>query len=297
MGRCPRCKKFRTLLYSEFQSTNAEVFCGDCYTLLVNRSAPKSIRLVTEDQASRIKPPKEVKTKPKLSVPKAKSNKVSIKSQILSLLKIVVLSCDETFELLKDKTTRRTVEHYLTVMSGSKIIISQRIGAHGKKYYTMPENKHLISEKLDAYFIDDVLPVLGDRCILVSQLAQEMSRPLKTVLHWLEQLKKQQKIVLKIKGIPGKKGVYKFVEKVISITHAFEVDKRYQCKLIGDHELILSYRVLKISPKGFVTLRSSTGDRRTKIFVDKQGVQFCYPQGQYSLCPILKADNAQEPNG
>jgi hypothetical protein len=70
----------------------------------------------------------------------------------------------------------------------------------------------------------------------------------------------------------------------------FQLNKQYQTRSICDHDCIFSYEVTKLS-KGFVTVKSRMdGEKRKKIYVDHNGIEFCYPQGTYSMCPILKAD-------
>ena len=74
----------------------------------------------------------------------------------------------------------------------------------------------------------------------------------------------------------------------------FEVGKKYKVRSICDSECFFTYEITKIS-KGFVTVSSRMdGAKRKKIFVDDDGIQFCYPQGTYSMCPILKADKVAE---
>jgi hypothetical protein len=70
----------------------------------------------------------------------------------------------------------------------------------------------------------------------------------------------------------------------------FEVGKTYECRSVCDRNCVWKYRVTKVSAS-MVTIESrSEGAKRKKIYTDNEGVQICYPQGQYSMCPILSAD-------
>jgi hypothetical protein len=75
-------------------------------------------------------------------------------------------------------------------------------------------------------------------------------------------------------------------------TVKFEAGRIYQARSICDHSAVFSYRVIKRTDKT-VTLkdlqlkRQST--RRVKIH---NGVEYCHPEGAYSMCPTIKADRA-----
>jgi hypothetical protein len=74
----------------------------------------------------------------------------------------------------------------------------------------------------------------------------------------------------------------------------FKLGKTYQTRSICDYDCIFSYEITKLN-KGFVTVKSRMkGEKRRKIFVDSEGVEFCYPEGQYSMCPILRADKVAD---
>lgn len=70
----------------------------------------------------------------------------------------------------------------------------------------------------------------------------------------------------------------------------FQVGKTYETRSPADREV--KYRVTVVSrTPSFVTisfLASQAKDRRCKVYEHK-GEEFCYPDGKYSLCPVLTA--------
>ena len=69
----------------------------------------------------------------------------------------------------------------------------------------------------------------------------------------------------------------------------FEVGKTYSCRSVCDYDTIFSFEVVKRTAK-FVTLRSSTwGEQRRGVYY-WQGVERCQPLGNYSMSPIICAD-------
>ena len=75
--------------------------------------------------------------------------------------------------------------------------------------------------------------------------------------------------------------------EVTSKAIKFELGKAYTTRHIGDADLKETFRVTKLSAS-FATL--DTG-KRCKIH-SRDGVEFCYPDGQHSMCLVLKADRA-----
>ena len=83
--------------------------------------------------------------------------------------------------------------------------------------------------------------------------------------------------------------MHKQMEKSATTT-AFEVGQTYLMGWIGDSELKTPYVVVHRTAK-FVTVQDPrTGEtNRCKVHV-YEGIEQCYPTGQYSMCPSLKAD-------
>lgn len=72
----------------------------------------------------------------------------------------------------------------------------------------------------------------------------------------------------------------------------FEVGKIYSCRSIGDHNCIWRYKVLKRTAK---TIVIQEDDEEPKVCRIKERTycgqieEFVYPEGRYSMCPILSA--------
>ena len=69
----------------------------------------------------------------------------------------------------------------------------------------------------------------------------------------------------------------------------FEVGKTYATSSICDHNCVFSYTIIKRTAKT-VVIRDKFGDtRRCKLHNGYHGAECIYPQGVYSMCPVLDA--------
>jgi len=66
----------------------------------------------------------------------------------------------------------------------------------------------------------------------------------------------------------------------------FEINTKYSCRSICDHEAVFEFTITKRSIKSVWI-----GQDRFKIFKDGEGKEFIFPQGKYSMCPILRSEN------
>jgi len=69
----------------------------------------------------------------------------------------------------------------------------------------------------------------------------------------------------------------------------FEVGKEYSCRSICDSNCIFRYTIVSRTDKT-VVISSNDGDgkQRKKIFIT-DGIEWIYPSGFYSMCPIIRA--------
>lgn len=72
----------------------------------------------------------------------------------------------------------------------------------------------------------------------------------------------------------------------------FEVGKTYTCRSACNHECIYTYTVVARTPKT-ITVREEDGStKRLKIIKglsEYNGAESVYPEGKYSMCPIIRA--------
>lgn len=71
----------------------------------------------------------------------------------------------------------------------------------------------------------------------------------------------------------------------------FVVGRTYQCRLVGDHNSVFRYEVISRT-KAFITIKDSDKTKKIKIHTNEVE-EYCYPDGQYSMCPVLKASSAE----
>jgi hypothetical protein len=75
----------------------------------------------------------------------------------------------------------------------------------------------------------------------------------------------------------------------------FEAGKVYWTRSACDHECIFSWKVIRRTEKS-VWLREegkhfrNVGIRRRQIKDFRDGVETCFPDGTYSMCPVISAD-------
>lgn len=77
---------------------------------------------------------------------------------------------------------------------------------------------------------------------------------------------------------------------------AFEVGKVYGTRSICDQDTIFSYEVLKRTAKS-ITLRSvyrngHYGEPKRRGVYVYDGIEYCKPEGTYSMCPVINATKA-----
>lgn len=65
---------------------------------------------------------------------------------------------------------------------------------------------------------------------------------------------------------------------------AFEINKTYQTRSIGDHNCIFSITILDRTAKTVKTIEGKT--LRVGTY---EGVEFVRPMGNYSMAPIIRA--------
>ncbi len=71
---------------------------------------------------------------------------------------------------------------------------------------------------------------------------------------------------------------------------SFEVGKTYSTRSACDHECIFSYKITRRTDKSvWVSENGLKPEERRKISTF-EGVESIYPDGKYSMCPVLRAD-------
>lgn len=74
----------------------------------------------------------------------------------------------------------------------------------------------------------------------------------------------------------------------------FETGKTYTTRSACDHECIFSYTIVRRTEKsvwitGVIGCKGKPVRRSIKIS-DIDGSEFIFPEGQYSMCPVLRAE-------
>ena len=74
---------------------------------------------------------------------------------------------------------------------------------------------------------------------------------------------------------------------------AFEVGKSYSTSSACDSECVFTWTV--VGRKGqMLTLEDSRGrTSRRKVAANEDG-EWCYPSGKFSMCPVIRADRADD---
>lgn len=72
----------------------------------------------------------------------------------------------------------------------------------------------------------------------------------------------------------------------------FEVGKEYSVRSICNHDCIWTYKVVKRTAK---TVTLDNGEEIKTCRINKETSEYCrcesvYPEGRYSMCPILSAE-------
>ena len=69
---------------------------------------------------------------------------------------------------------------------------------------------------------------------------------------------------------------------------SFTVGQTYASRCIGDADLVTEYKVVSRS-KSFVTLETEGKIiGKKKVLTSECGAEYCKPEGDYSMCPILR---------
>lgn len=69
----------------------------------------------------------------------------------------------------------------------------------------------------------------------------------------------------------------------------FVVGKTYFCRSACDYDTVFRYTVTKRTAKR-LTLVDAHGRVSVRgVFIDHEGGEACYPQGTYSMCPVIRA--------
>lgn len=71
----------------------------------------------------------------------------------------------------------------------------------------------------------------------------------------------------------------------------FEIGKTYSCRSICNHECIYSYTVIARTEK-MITVQSGSEVKRLRIIKglsEIRNAESVYPEGKYSMCPIISA--------
>ena len=70
----------------------------------------------------------------------------------------------------------------------------------------------------------------------------------------------------------------------------FKIGKIYSTRSLCDHECIFSYKVIGRSEKTVILKDDSKTVKRRKIHIDNaQEGEYCFPDGLYSMCPMIRA--------
>ena len=76
-------------------------------------------------------------------------------------------------------------------------------------------------------------------------------------------------------------------------TTRFQIGKKYKHGYIGDSQLFTTYKVVNRT-KCFVHLEATTTHwnpiKKVKTY-NYEGIEHCRPDGYFSMCPILAADD------
>lgn len=77
---------------------------------------------------------------------------------------------------------------------------------------------------------------------------------------------------------------------MIATATKFEVGNTYSTRSICDYECVFSYRVVSRTDRT-ITIENRHGHiSRRGVKADADGNEFCYPQGRYSMAPVISAE-------
>ena len=70
----------------------------------------------------------------------------------------------------------------------------------------------------------------------------------------------------------------------------FETGKTYKVRSIGDHNCVWTYEIIRRTAQT-IRLMDEAGKAKTCRVRVVDGEEVCYPDGRYSMCPVLRATN------
>lgn len=76
----------------------------------------------------------------------------------------------------------------------------------------------------------------------------------------------------------------------MTATATFQAGRTYQVRSVCDADCIFQYEVLKRTAKTLTIKSRMRGERRVGIKADDQGVEIAWPEGLYSMAPIMQAN-------
>lgn len=75
----------------------------------------------------------------------------------------------------------------------------------------------------------------------------------------------------------------------------FIVNKMYYTTSIGDHNCVYSFLITKRTEKNVWVSEYSQKPKRRKIYFNNDDREFIFPDGIYSMCPVIHADKTKFP--
>lgn len=70
----------------------------------------------------------------------------------------------------------------------------------------------------------------------------------------------------------------------------FVTGETYITRSACDHNCVFTYKILQRSAKSVKISREMGPPVTRRLNKDETGLEFIYPEGKYSMCPVLKAD-------
>ena len=71
----------------------------------------------------------------------------------------------------------------------------------------------------------------------------------------------------------------------------FITGKTYTTRSICDHECVFEYTVVKRTAKTVTVIGGTYSEEKRRGIKVFDGVETIFPEGTYSMCPVLKAKN------
>lgn len=78
--------------------------------------------------------------------------------------------------------------------------------------------------------------------------------------------------------------------KKAEVIKGFVVGKTYFTTSVCDHNCVYTYKVVRRTSKTVTLLDEYGNVTRRKINSHKDGLETVYPEGVYSMCPVLSSD-------